>query len=48
VGGFDGEASLADAAGADQGEQAAGRVGQQVGDLSEFIVSADEGCQLWR
>jgi hypothetical protein len=40
------EARLADAAGTDEGEQAAGRVRKQRRNFGEFVLSADEGRGL--
>ncbi len=45
-GGFNRQPRLADAARPDEDEQTAGGVGQQAGDLSQFPLTATEGCGL--
>ena len=46
VGGLDGEAGFADTAGTDQGQQAAVRVFQPLGDFGQFCLAADKRCEL--
>ena len=46
--GLDGQPGLADAAGTEHGEQAAGRVGQPLGHLAQLSLAADEGRGVGR